>query len=158
MQTILNLEKCKQKAINNLPDNMKVGGDLVVWNLGDLREDMKGLKIQGDLLCMDSTTQNFLPSGVMIGGNLNLSGYAIKKIPENLKIGQGLYLSGSDLHSLSKGLKVGTELHFRTWRAVQIPSDLQVGERVYYNPDLLKPEDFPERLRDKLDDYFEEEW
>ena len=85
------------------------------------------LDIKGGLFLQHSDIP-YLPEGLKIGGNLNLS-YTpkLKSLPSDLDIKGDIYLEGSNIASLPEGLKVGGDLDLSDTQVESLPKGLQVG-------------------------------
>jgi hypothetical protein len=98
--------------ITSLPDNLKVGGDLI----------------------LDDTPITSLPKGLEVEGDLSISNTKITTLPDNLKIGHRLSLDDTPITSLPKGLEVGWSLSLSGTKITSLPSDLKVGSHVAFWP------------------------
>ena len=67
------LDLCNAKKIKSLPDNLKVGGTLDLYN----------------------TKLKSLPNNLKVGGSLGLFNTNIKSLPDNLQVGGNLYLGNT---------------------------------------------------------------
>ena len=69
------------------------------------------LEVGGDLNLQDSKITS-LPNGLVVGGDLILSGCeSLYSLPEGLEVGDSLDLIESSVEFLPKGLKVGRDLY-----------------------------------------------
>ena len=105
----------------------KVKGTLrwkIAFNEPLTKED---LDIKGGLFLAHSDIP-YLPKGLKIGGNLNLS-YTpkLKSLPSDLDVKGDIYLEGSNIASLPEGLKVGGDLDLSDTQVELLPKGLQVG-------------------------------
>ena len=105
----------------------KVKGTLrwkIAFNEPLTKED---LDIKGGLFLQHSDIP-YLPEGLKIGGNLNLS-YTpkLKSLPSDLDVKGDIYLEGSNIASLPEGLKVGGELDLFYSKITSLPEGLKVG-------------------------------
>ena len=89
------------------------------------------LDIKGGLFLQHSDIP-YLPEGLKIGGNLNLS-YTpkLKSLPSDLDIKGDIYLEGSNIASLPEGLKVGGDLDLAYTKITSLPKGLKVGGDLY---------------------------
>ena len=85
------------------------------------------LDIKGGLFLQHSDIP-YLPEGLKIGGNLNLS-YTpkLKSLPSDLDVKGDIYLEGSIIESLPEGLKVGGDLDLTYTDIKSLPKGLEVG-------------------------------
>ena len=109
----------------------KVKGTLrwkIAFNEPLTKED---LDIKGGLFLQHSDIP-YLPEGLKIGGNLNLS-YTpkLKSLPSDLDIKGDIYLEGSNIASLPEGLKVGGDLDLAYTKITSLPKGLKVGGDLY---------------------------
>ena len=102
----LHLSCCS--SLKFLPNNLKVGGSLVI-NKSAICSLPEDLEVIQDLI-MPFTNISFLPDNLTLKGYLDLNGSAITSLPKNLKVGKGLMLSGTSIKKVS-----------------QLPLDLEVG-------------------------------
>ena len=105
----------------------KVKGTLrwkIAFNEPLTKED---LDIKGGLF-LEHSDIPYLPEGLKIGGNLNLS-YTpkLKSLPSDLDVKGDIYLEGSNIASLPEGLKVGGDLDLLDTQVELLPKGLQVG-------------------------------
>ena len=117
----------------------KVKGTLrwkIAFNEPLTKED---LDIKGGLFLHHSDIP-YLPEGLKIGGNLNLS-YTpkLKTLPSDLDVKGDIYLEGSKITSLPEGLKVGGDLDLSATNVISLPKGLEVkGELIINNTALLE--------------------
>jgi len=109
----------------------KVKGTLrwkIAFNEPLTKED---LDIKGGLFLQHSDIP-YLPEGLKIGGNLNLS-YTpkLKTLPSDLDVKGNIYLEGSNIASLPEGLKVGGDLDLAYTKITSLPKGLKVGGDLY---------------------------
>ena len=85
------------------------------------------LDIKGGLF-LEHSDIPYLPEGLKIGGNLNLS-YTpkLKSLPSDLDVKGDIYLEGSIIESLPEGLKVGGDLDLTYTDIKSLPKGLEVG-------------------------------
>jgi len=95
--------------ITELPDNLKVGGSLYLYN----------------------TPITKLPDNLKVGGNLNLYDTEITKLPDNLKVGGYLDLRYTPITELPDNLEVGEDLDIQNTPITKLPDNLKVGGRIY---------------------------
>ena len=88
--------------------NIKYGLFLAHSNITYLPE---GLKISGNLNISYTPKLKSLPSDLDVKGDIYLEGSIIESLPEGLKVGGDLDLTYTDIKSLPKGLEVGGDLH-----------------------------------------------
>ena len=105
----------------------KVKGTLrwkIAFNEPLTKED---LDIKGGLF-LEHSDIPYLPEGLKIGGNLNLS-YTpkLKSLPSDLDVKGDIYLDSSNIASLPEGLKVGGDLDLSDTQVELLPKGLQVG-------------------------------
>ena len=93
-----------------LPDNLRVGGDLVI----------KWIPIAS------------LPEKLSVGGSLELWGTQISKLPDNLRVGRDLKLSLTQIKELSEKLSVGGDLHLWNTQITKLPDSSRVKGAVYW--------------------------
>jgi len=90
---------------------------------------LKDVKIEGNLNLSEIAIKS-LPSGLKVGGDLNLYGCeSLVSIPFDLQVGGDLYLERcTSLKSISPGLRVGGNLHLVRCKSLEsLPSGLKVG-------------------------------
>ena len=109
----------------------KVKGTLrwkIAFNEPLTKED---LDIKGGLF-LEHSDIPYLPKGLKIGGNLNLS-YTpkLKTLPSDLDVKGNIYLEGSNIASLPEGLKVGGDLDLAYTKITSLPKGLEVGGDLY---------------------------
>ena len=109
----------------------KVKGTLrwkIAFNEPLTKED---LDIKGGLFLQHSDIP-YLPEGLKIGGNLNLS-YTpkLKSLPSDLDVKGDIYLEGSNIASLPEGLKVGGDLDLAYTKITSLPKGLEVGGNLF---------------------------
>ena len=111
-----------KKNITELPENLKVMGDLWVSFNPLLTEIPKGLYVDKKLYCY----------------NCN-----IKKLPDNLYIGSDLDCSNNLIEKLPSGLNVKNNLTITDNLIEEIPSDIYVGGNLYCDKDysIIIPKD-----------------
>jgi hypothetical protein len=85
------------------------------------------LDIKGGLF-LEHSDIPYLPEGLKIGGNLNLS-YTpkLKSLPSDLYVRRDIYLEGSNITSLPEDLQVGRDLDLSDTQVELLPKGLQVG-------------------------------
>ena len=91
--------------IQQLPDNLKVGGSLYLNNTPIIQ----------------------LPDNLEVGGLLDLAGTPIQQLPNNLKVGGELNLARTPIQQLPNNLKVGGHLNLNYTRIQLLPDNLKVG-------------------------------
>jgi hypothetical protein len=92
----------------------------------------------------------YLPEGLKVSGNLNIS-YTpkLKSLPSDLDVKGNIYLEGSNIGSLPEGLKVGGDLDLAYTKITSLPKGLEVGGDLYIeNTELEGYTD--EELRDMI--------
>ena len=92
----------------------------------------------------------YLPEGLKVSGNLNIS-YTpkLKTLPSDLDVKGNIYLEGSNIGSLPEGLKVGGDLDLAYTKITSLPKGLKVGGDLYIeNTELEGYTD--EELRDMV--------
>ena len=74
----------------------------------------------------------YLPEGLKVSGNLNIS-YTpkLKSLPSDLDVKGNIYLEGSNIGSLPEGLKVGGDLDLAYTKITSLPKGLEVGGDLY---------------------------
>ena len=74
----------------------------------------------------------YLPEGLKVSGNLNIS-YTpkLKTLPSDLDVKGNIYLEGSNIASLPEGLKVGGDLDLAYIKITSLPKGLEVGGDLY---------------------------
>jgi hypothetical protein len=75
---------------------------------------------------MVGTKIKYLPKGLRIGGDLNVSSH-LQKLPDNLYVGNNLSLKHTKLRKLAKGLHVENTLDLTNMKIKELPDDLYVG-------------------------------
>ena len=89
----LNLEGCIH--ISRLPQDMQVGGDILLIDCKSLRALPEGLQYRGHLDLQGCDQLTFLPNGMEIPGNLILTWCReLRELPKGLKVGKILDLTG----------------------------------------------------------------
>ena len=88
--------------------NIKYGLFLAHSNITYLPE---GLKVSGNLNISYTPKLKSLPSDLDVKGDIYLEGSIIESLPEGLKVGGDLDLTYTDIKSLPKGLEVGGDLY-----------------------------------------------
>ena len=74
----------------------------------------------------------YLPEGLKVSGNLNIS-YTpkLKSLPSDLDVKGDIYLEGSNIASLPEGLEVGGDLDLAYTKITSLPKGLEVGRNLY---------------------------
>jgi hypothetical protein len=74
----------------------------------------------------------YLPEGLKISGNLNIS-YTpkLKSLPSDLDVKGDIYLEGSNITSLPEDLQVGGDLDLAYTKITSLPKGLEVGRNLY---------------------------
>ena len=74
----------------------------------------------------------YLPEGLKVSGNLNIS-YTpkLKSLPSDLDVKGDIYLEGSNIASLPEGLEVGGDLDLAYTKITSLPKGLEVGGDLY---------------------------
>ena len=74
----------------------------------------------------------YLPEGLKISGNLNIS-YTpkLKSLPSDLDVKGDIYLEGSNITLLPEGLEVGGDLDLAYTKITSLPKGLEVGRNLY---------------------------
>jgi hypothetical protein len=85
-----------------------------------------GLRV-GGALDLTGTPITSLPAGLQVGGFLDLTDTPITALPAGLKVGGSLILHGTPITSISADLQVGGNLVLSHSRVASISADLQVG-------------------------------
>ena len=114
--------------VNNLPNNLKIRGDL---DLSDTKITSlpEGLKVGGDLIILETNISE-LPKGLKVGGDLDLYEMGITSLPEGLEVGGDLDLRHSKVTSLPNGLEVSGNLYIAKTGITSLPKDLKVGGKI----------------------------
>jgi hypothetical protein len=111
--------------INHLPDELKVGGNLILSD-SPVTHLPNGLTVGGSLY-LSNTPIKQLPNGLTVGESLDLRNSKITHLPDDLAVGGDLYLSLTPITHLPDGLKVGGGLDLRYSNITHLPDDLAVG-------------------------------
>ena len=90
-------------------------------------QNLKNLKVNGDLDLKGFYKITSLPYGLEVGGDLNLRGTNITSLPSGLKVGGDLSLDGTKITSLPAALKVDGDLDLRDTKITSLPDGLKVG-------------------------------
>ena len=109
-------------------EDLKVNGDLSLSGTS-IKELPEGLKVGGNLRLAACTSLKELPQDLEVGGNLNLNGCrSLEKLPKGLKAGRGLWLNGCrSLKELPEGLQVGGVLSLSNCISLKkLPQGLKV--------------------------------
>ena len=85
-----------------------------------------------------------------VGGNLDLRGTKITKLPSGLEVGGFLDLTNSQIQELPSGLKVGGFLALRNTSIQELPSGLKVGGNLYLRNTPISKEYTQEQLKKML--------
>lgn len=135
--TTLNLNKCDENVVNNLPDGMQMRGNLLylynwpTWK-DDSRDDVyrlpKNLKVSDDLT-INSTGLRYIPEGVSVGGNFSIKyAYDLKNVHNLFKVGESLIMSSSKVEFLPDNLKVGYHCDLHGCNHLRsLPSNMKIG-------------------------------
>ena len=116
--------------------NIKYGLFLAHSNITYLPE---GLKVSGNLNISYTPKLKSLPSDLDVKGDIYLEGSNITSLPEGLKVGRDLDLSDTQVELLPKGLQVGGNLDLRRTKITLLPKGLEVkGELIIKNTALLE--------------------
>ena len=97
-------------SITSLPEELKVGGSLLLSGCKNITSLPEGLKVGGDLF-LSSLKITSLPEGLKVVGNLDLSRTKITSLPKGLKVEGNLTLYQTKITSLPEGLKVGDNIY-----------------------------------------------
>jgi hypothetical protein len=97
--------------IQSLPNGLKVGDSLILYNCTSLTLLPNDLKVEGGLHLENCTSLTSLPNDLKVGGYLNLSRTPIQSLPNDLKVGSSLWLKNTPIQSLPKDLKVKGNLY-----------------------------------------------
>ena len=81
----------------------------------------------GGSLNLSGTAIRQLPDNLTVGNWLDLEGTVIRQLPDNLTVGGDLYLSGTAIQQLPDNLTVGGWLYLRDTAIQQLPDNLAVG-------------------------------
>ena len=93
MKTSIFLSNCPSSLIDNLPENMQVRGRLSFYKCKRLRSLPKDLKVSGELNLYNSSLKS-LPEGLKVGGWLSLNYcLSLKSIPDDLKVGDDIFIN-----------------------------------------------------------------
>ena len=91
------------KLINDEPlteDDLHIKGDLDLTG-SEIEELPEGLKVGGDLYLEYSSSITSLPEGLEVGNHLDLRGINMESLPKGLKVGQNLFIGGTPLAKFS---------------------------------------------------------
>ena len=106
-------------GLTELPDNLEVGGFLDLSGCTGLTELPDNLKVGSDLDLHGCTGLTELPDNLEVGGDLDLFGCTgLSKLPDKLKVGGDLYLNGcTGLKELPSNIDVlvGGEIDTYGW-------------------------------------------
>ena len=72
-----------------------------------------------------------LPDDLKVGGELELAESAIQYLPDNLTVGRSLNLEESDIKELPAGLTVGVSLYIDFTSITSLPNNLTVGGSIW---------------------------
>lgn len=91
--------------ISYLPKNIKIGGCLGACN-SKLKTLPNGIRIGGYVDLSNCKELVSLPDGLIINGNLDLDGSAIKQLPNGLIVGGSLNILSTGINAIPSDLKV----------------------------------------------------
>lgn len=117
------------KGLTSIHGIRIVHGDLDIsrTNISKLPENI----IVGRNLIANDSLLETLPSGIRVGGSIDLSNCKkLKSLPEDMIVYGHLNLSGSSIHELPKHLKVGGILNLMSTSVNSLPEDLFVGKQI----------------------------
>ena len=114
------------KRLDQLPEDQRVVKDDLDLYIAPITSLPTGLRVGGKLNLI-GTPITSLPSGLQVGGSLNLSDTPITSLPADLQVGDGLNLSYTPIASLPTGFKVGGNLNLTDTPITTLPAGLQVG-------------------------------
>ena len=114
------------KRLWQLPEDQRIVKDDLDLYIAPITSLPTGLRVGGSLN-LGGTRITSLPSGLQVGGSLNLSNTPITSLPADLQVGDGLNLSYTPIASLPTGFKVGSSLNLTDTPITTLPADLQVG-------------------------------
>jgi hypothetical protein len=128
-----------KSPIKSLPDNLKVGGDLILYFCKDFQLLPNGLEVNGTLRLKDTPIKS-LPNDLKVGESLFLLGTYITSLPDSFKINGTLSLEySSTLKSLPDNLKVGGDLILSECINLQsLPNGLEVGKSLILSGTPIK--------------------
>lgn len=96
-------------SVTSLPENLKVGGSL--WLLDTPIETIPAtIKVGADMIINGCKNLKFLPEGLKVNGNLDLSGSSIEQLPKDLIVKGDLNITDTAISSLPEDLIVGGEV------------------------------------------------
>lgn len=128
------------KVITELPDNLTVNGNLVIY-FGHIKKTHNKLKVYGnfELLC---TQIESLPDNLIIGGTLTINGTLIKTLPDNLVVGCNLEIRKSNITNLPDNLVVGGNIDISYMNIPKIPNNFIISGKLklYSNDNINLPE------------------
>jgi hypothetical protein len=101
--------------IETLPATIRVGGDILLNGCKKLKYLPKGLMVNGDLNLSDSALEE-LPKGLIVKGNLNITDTAIKTLPEDMIVGGNVIASEGMSEGLAVNHKVPGNLAELIWK------------------------------------------
>jgi hypothetical protein len=102
----------RSSTIYDLPDNLRISGNLDLQGCADFKHLPKNLKVDGDLILLDCESLQSLSDNLYVGGTLDLTNCdELKFLPENLFIGKNLILDNCiGITSLPRSLIIGQNL------------------------------------------------
>ena len=129
------------KRLEQLPEDQRVVKDDLDLYIAPITSLPTGLRVGGKLN-LGGTRITSLPSGLQVGGSLNLGGTRITSLPSGLQVGGSLNLSNTPITSLPADLQVGDGLSLRETPITSLPSGLRVGGSLdlSYTPIATLPE------------------
>ena len=119
--------------ITYLPDNLHIGGELVLSRCERLSQLPNNLRVDGDLEIKYCTTLSSLPNDLSAGKSVDLTGSsALTKLPDNWQVNGSLSLMAcSALVHLPENLSVKGYLTLSSCTALdRVPPNLQVDGNV----------------------------
>jgi hypothetical protein len=129
----------KKEALKRIFDFLEEKENKLVKEKGTLRWKLafnepltkEDLNIKYGLFLAHSNI-TYLPEGLKVSGNLNIS-YTpkLKSLPSDLDVKGNIYLEGSNIASLPEGLKVGGDLDLAYTKITSLPKGLEVGGDLY---------------------------
>jgi hypothetical protein len=125
-----NLQLVDFENLTELPDGLRVGGDLLIIDCPRLTRLPDGLRVGKDLDLAGCVNLARLPDDIIVGRDVNLDGCAaLTRLPAGLRVGGFLDLSRcAALTRLPAGLSVGGRLNLLCCRSLtHLPEGLSVG-------------------------------
>lgn len=131
------------KDIEELPENLKVGGTLQIRGT-NIEKISPGLSCKN--LDMTGCSLKEIPAGTQIDGDLIADYSELAKLPDNLVIHGDLNLCEAPIEKLPKGLKIAGELDIEGTGIASLPDDLEVGDAIFISKGVKYPAHFEDQI------------